>query len=100
MDSRWDVGDTQSGSSAGSGGKAVGDELCMETEGNRVIVGGVTADIRSVCWGEGIWGGADVGGRLGGSKRPQRSNFGPPWKEYHGKLRLKGYRNRESQSRI
>ena len=64
MDSRWDVGDTQSGSSAGSGGKAVGDELCMETEGNRVIVGGVTADIRSVCWGEGIWGGADVGGRL------------------------------------
>ena len=31
--------------------------------------------------------GVDAGWRLGGSKRRQRNNFGPPWKDSHGKLR-------------
>ena len=42
------MGDVWGGSSGGSGGNAVGDDLYRETAGNRDTVGGVTTDIRSV----------------------------------------------------
>ena len=44
-DRRRDVGDAQGGSSAGSGGNSVGDDLYMETAGNRGKVVGVTTGI-------------------------------------------------------
>ena len=55
VDKRRGVGDTRGGSSAGSGENAVGDDLYRETPGNRGTVGGVTANIQSVCRGEGVW---------------------------------------------
>ena len=42
----------------------------------------------------------DAGGGLDGSKRQQRSNFGPLWKEYHANLGGLGDRERELHSRI
>ena len=44
--------------------------------------------------------GVYVGGRFGGSKRLQRKNFGPPWKESHWRLVGGGDRERVSISRI
>ena len=38
--------------------------------------------------------GVDSGGRLGGSKRKHRNNFGPPWQESHGRLGVGGDRER------
>ena len=55
-DSRWDVGDSQGGSSTGSGRNEVGDDLYRDTAGNCDTVGGFTTDIRSACRGEGLRG--------------------------------------------
>ena len=42
---RQDMGESKGGSTAGSGGKAVGNDLHVGTAGNRGTVGGVTAAI-------------------------------------------------------
>ena len=44
--------------------------------------------------------GVNAGGRLGGAKRQQRNNFGPPWNKYRGELRVGGNSERASHSRI
>ena len=46
-----------SGISAGSGKNAIGNDIYREAASNRVIVGGFTTNIRSVCRGEGLRGG-------------------------------------------
>ena len=53
-DRRREVGDTRCRSIVGSGRNAVGDNLYMDTAGNRGTVGGVTTDIQSVCREEGL----------------------------------------------
>ena len=93
--------DAWGGSSTGSGGNAVGDDLYRETAGNCGKVGGVTTNIRIGCRVEGLrGGGGGVVGRLGGAKRLQRNNFRPPCQESHRKLRVGGNRKREAHSSI
>ena len=62
--SRRDMGYARRGSSAGSGGNAVIDDLHRETAGNRSTVGSVAVDIQSVRRREGLRGGRSQEGRM------------------------------------
>ena len=46
---RQELGDARGGRSVGGSGDSVGDDLYMETAGNRGTVGGATPNIWSVC---------------------------------------------------
>ena len=77
-DIRRDMGDSRGGSSVGSSGNKVGDDLYKDMAGKSGTMGGVTTNIRRVCRGEGIQGVVDAGRMLGGTKGQHKNNFGPP----------------------
>ena len=92
------MGDAWGGRRIGGSGNAVGDDLHRETTGNRGTVGGAKSTILSVFQVNRVRRGGVAGGRLGGAKRRQRNNFGPPWKS-RGRLRGGGARKRTPCSR-